>query len=248
MDALYFRVSSDRQTTENQFEDVIQIAERDRSARDWRLIREALARVVVAEERTAPGEAATGYRVVPEIAQNLARQCVYVEQGRLYKAKAKTRGLFEQMKRDAADGKFDRVLVWKVSQLGRDMPEVISTVCDLVDYGVTVFPVMSQTGPIDSTTRELLRAIRAWFAEMENHEGSEGTLAGQARAREDRKLVGRPRVILDRELIVKLRDTARKSWEEIAKTVGGSVGSVRRGYQTLKAELAACQPAAKGGL
>ena len=39
MDALYFRVSSDRQTAENQFEDLLQIAEKDGSGRDWSQIR-----------------------------------------------------------------------------------------------------------------------------------------------------------------------------------------------------------------
>ena len=39
MDALYFRVSSERQTTENQFEDLLQVAEKDGSSRDWGNIR-----------------------------------------------------------------------------------------------------------------------------------------------------------------------------------------------------------------
>jgi hypothetical protein len=55
--------------------------------------------------------------------------------------------MFEQMKRDAALRKFDRLLVWKVSRLGRDMREVIATVYELADLGVLVFPVKSQTGP-----------------------------------------------------------------------------------------------------
>ena len=35
MDALYFRVSSDRQTSENQFQDLLAVAEKDGSPRDW---------------------------------------------------------------------------------------------------------------------------------------------------------------------------------------------------------------------
>jgi hypothetical protein len=48
--------------------------------------------------------------------------------------------LFEQMKRDAAARRFDRLLVWKVSRLGRDMRELISTVYELSDLGVTMIP------------------------------------------------------------------------------------------------------------
>lgn len=42
MDGLYLRVSSERQTTENQFEDVLRVAEKDGYGRDWSQIREAL--------------------------------------------------------------------------------------------------------------------------------------------------------------------------------------------------------------
>jgi len=34
-DGLYFRVSSERQTSENQFDDLLQVAEKDGSGRDW---------------------------------------------------------------------------------------------------------------------------------------------------------------------------------------------------------------------
>jgi putative DNA-invertase from lambdoid prophage Rac len=241
VDALYFRVSSHRQTTENQIEDLVQVAERDDSGREWPLIREALAQVVIAEERSTAGGTVTLYRVVPHVAQALARQHVYVEQGRSGKAGAKNRPLFEQMKRDAAERKFDRVLVWKVSRLGRDMREVIATVYDLADHGVSVFPVKSQTGPINSTMRKLLWAIQAWFAEMENDERSEAIRAGQARARAAGALVGRPRVIFDRNAVVTLKDDAQRSWSEIAKELHVSSGSVRRAYRVLKSRPAPCQ-------
>lgn len=51
VDALYFRVSSERQTTENQFEDLLQVAEKDGSGRDWSQIRQALSDCVVEEDR-----------------------------------------------------------------------------------------------------------------------------------------------------------------------------------------------------
>ena len=46
------------------------------------------------------------YRVRPDIAAQLARECVYVEQGKSGRAGAKRRPLFEQMKRDGAARKF----------------------------------------------------------------------------------------------------------------------------------------------
>jgi hypothetical protein len=112
MDALYFRVSSQRQTTENQFEDLLSIAEKDGSGRDWARIREMLSRCVMEEHRaSANGSARVGYRLTAELAAQLADQCVYVEQGRSSKIGARQRPLFERMKRDAAVRKFDRLLV-----------------------------------------------------------------------------------------------------------------------------------------
>jgi DNA invertase Pin-like site-specific DNA recombinase len=199
MDALYFRVSSDRQTTENKFEDLLRIAEKDGSGRDWNQIRKALADCVYEEQRsTRDGGNRTIYRVRAELALELSAQCIYVEQGKSGKRRAEQRPLFEQMKRDAATRRFDRLLVWKVSRLGRDMREVITTVYELADLGVTVFPVKSQTGPITSTMGRLLWAIQAWYAEMENGERSESIRAGQARARAEGKHLGRPRRIFNR--------------------------------------------------
>jgi hypothetical protein len=62
------------------------------------------------------------------------------------------RPLFEQMKRDAALRKFERLLVWKVSRLARDMREVIATVYELADLGVTVVPIKSLGMPQKAQT------------------------------------------------------------------------------------------------
>ncbi len=102
MDALYFRVSTDRQTTENQFADLLQVAEKDGSGRDWSRIRQLLSKCVQEE---AAGDR-TVYSVNPRIVTELADRCVYMEQGRSSRKGAKSRPLFEQMKRDATLRKF----------------------------------------------------------------------------------------------------------------------------------------------
>ena len=56
----------------------------------------------------------------------------YIEQGRSGTA-GKRRPLFDRMRKDAALRKFERVLVWKVTRLGRDMRDVITTVYELAD-------------------------------------------------------------------------------------------------------------------
>src|SRR6516162_3425610 len=137
MDALYFRVSSDRQTAQNQFEDLLQVAEKDGSGRDWDKIGQALANCIYEEQLSrSDGTTRTVYRLRAEAVGELAEQCVYVEQGKSGKRGAGPRPLFERVKHDAAARRFDRLLVWKVSRLGRDMREVISTVHELADLGV----------------------------------------------------------------------------------------------------------------
>jgi DNA invertase Pin-like site-specific DNA recombinase len=233
MDALYFRVSSERQTTENQFADLLQVAEKDGSGRDWSHIREALSRCVIEEHRRGiNGTTRAVYRVDAQLAADLAQQCVYVEQGRSGKIGASQRPLFEQMKRDAAARKFDRLLVWKVSRLGRDMREVIAAVYELADLGITVIPVKSQTGPISSTMGKLLWAIQAWYAEMENSERSEAIKAGQRRARALGKHMGRPPKIFRRDEVGQLRRIGH-SWSKIAAKLGISSRTARRIYEAL---------------
>jgi Resolvase, N terminal domain len=83
------------------------------------------------------------------------------------------------------------------------MREVISTVYELADVGLTVVPVKSQTGPITSTMGKLLWAINAWDAEMENSEKSEATKAGQAGARADGKHMGGPKAVFNRNEVVR---------------------------------------------
>ena len=231
VDGLYFRVSSERQTTENQFEELLRIAEKDDSARDWCRIRQLLSHCVYAEELPClNGGIRTIYRVQAATATELAACCVYVEQGRSSKAGASRRPMFEQMKRDAALRKFDRLLVWKVSRLGRDMREVISTVYELADLGVSVLPVKSQTGPINSTMGKLLWAIQAWFAEMENDERSDAIKAGHVRARASGKQIGRPRAVFGRDEVPILRQQGL-SWRQISSKLGVSIASVRRAFR-----------------
>jgi DNA invertase Pin-like site-specific DNA recombinase len=62
MDALYFRVSSDRQTTENQFDELITAAQASDPGRDWNRIRSELGRSVIAETRTTHRGAGIGAR------------------------------------------------------------------------------------------------------------------------------------------------------------------------------------------
>ena len=241
MDALYFRVSSDRQTSENQFQDLLAVAEKDGSPRDWGQILTISPTASSRKKSGAPGPPRTVYRVNQVVADRLADQYIYVEQGKSGRKGARSRPMFERMKRDAALRKFDRLLVWKVSRLGRDMREVISTVYELADAEVTVVPVKSQTGAISSTMGKLLWAIQAWFAEMENEERVDAIKAGHERALALGKRIGRPRMVFDRDEVVRLRDQEDMSWSQIASKLGVGATTVRRAYRTSTARRRAAK-------
>src|SRR5713101_1456888 len=229
-DALYFRVSSDRQTTENQFDELLAVAQQDNNEHDWYRIRADLGRSIITDTRiTRRGLTRSVYRVDAAIAERLAKECIYVEQGRSSKRGAQKRPLFERMKRDAAQRRFTRLLVWTVSRLGRDMREVISTVYELADLGVTIVPVKSQTGPVNTAMGRLLWAIQAWYGEMENEERSENVRLGQARARAQGKEIGRPREVANdmEDRILALRANGH-GYKVIANRTGVPRSTIRR--------------------
>ncbi len=101
------------------------------------------------------------------------------------------------------------------------------------DLGVTVVPVKSQTGPINSTMGKLLWAIQAWFAEMENEERADAIKAGQERALVSGKRIGRPKAVFDRHDVVRLRDQENMSWSQIASKLDVSATTIRRAYHSL---------------
>jgi DNA invertase Pin-like site-specific DNA recombinase len=64
--------------------------------------------------------------------------------------------------------------------------------------------------------------------------------AGQDRARAEGKTIGRPRVIVPRELVAELRQSGH-SWAEIARKTGAGVGTVRRVYCDVIGAAQPCQ-------
>jgi DNA invertase Pin-like site-specific DNA recombinase len=189
-----------------------------------------LGRCILTETRTTRRRIVrTIYRVDFAIAERLAKECIYVEQGRSSKRGAQKHPLFKRMKRDASQGRFTRLLVWKVSRLGRDMREVISTVYELADLGVTIVPVKSQTGPVNTAMGRLLWAIQAWYGEMENEERSENVRLGQARARAQGKEIGRSREVASdvEQRILRLRADG-SGYKAISQATGVPRSTVRR--------------------
>jgi putative DNA-invertase from lambdoid prophage Rac len=86
----------------------------------------------------------------------------------------------------------DTVVVSKLDRLGRDAPDVLSTIKLLATLGVEV--VVLQLGKLDlaSTPGKLMLTMLAAIAEMGRDLIVERTQAGLARAKAEGKVLGRP--------------------------------------------------------
>ena len=132
---------------------------------------------------------------------------------------------------DAHRGRFAGILVWRLDRLGRSLRHLVTVVEDLLARGIEV---ISATEPhMDSTTPtgRLLRNIFASVAEYEREMIRERVVAGLRKAKASGKRIGRPRAVLNRFRIERLRAEGI-SWDEVAKCMGVSRSTLHR-YQRL---------------
>jgi len=98
-----------------------------------------------------------------------------------------------RLKRDAARGKFQLVLVFALDRLTRGGAAVIlSLVQSLKHYGVKVLSYQETWTDMPGEFAEVLYAIAGWVAKMESQRISERTKAGLARVTAQGKKLGRP--------------------------------------------------------
>jgi putative DNA-invertase from lambdoid prophage Rac len=157
----------------------------------------------------------------------------------------KRRPELERLLADAAKGKLDTVLVWKLDRFGRSVQELVANIAALDRAGVR-FIVASQgidTDKRNPTSRFLLHILAA-VAEFERDLIQERVKAGQAeymrayeagevgpgKSRESKSkrnlAAHRPRKVFARAEAVKLRKSGL-SWGAISARLGVSVSTVR---------------------
>jgi len=139
----------------------------------------------------------------------------------------KRRPAFEEMMEDARKRKFDILLVWSYDRFSRAGLKDIHYINDLNEWGVKF--VSYQESFLDTTSEmgELLLPIFAWIAKQEAKKISERTKAGLQRARSEGKSLGRPKVNVNSQEILALRQQGL-SLIEIANKIGCSKETVRR--------------------
>ena len=128
--------------------------------------------------------------------------------------------------KDAYRKRFDSVVCWDISRIGRSMKELILFLSDMKDRGIGICSVR-QGFDTSTSMGEIMFQFVGILSSWERSMIRERTLAGLERARREGKTLGRRKVTNDTMTakIIELR-TANRSIRDIASEVGVSRGTV----------------------
>ena len=128
--------------------------------------------------------------------------------------------------KDAYRKRFDSVVCWDISRIGRSMKELILFLSDMKDRGIGICSVR-QGFDTSTSMGEIMFQFVGILSSWEREMIRERTLAGLERAKREGKTLGRRKVTNDTMTakIIELR-TAKKTIRQIASEVGVSRGTV----------------------
>jgi DNA invertase Pin-like site-specific DNA recombinase len=139
------------------------------------------------------------------------------------------RPAFDAMCKAAARREFDVVMAWSVDRLGRSLQDLVGFLSEL--HALKIDLLLYQQG-LDTTTpagRAMFQMMGV-FAEFERSIMQERVRAGLARARDEGKQLGRPKInlALEKRISDALSAKGRPGVRKIAEQFGVSVGTVQR--------------------
>ena len=128
--------------------------------------------------------------------------------------------------KDGYRKKFDAVVCWDISRIGRSMKELVLFLSDMKDRNIGIVSVR-QGFDTSTSMGEIMFQFVGILSSWEREMIRERTLAGLERAKSEGKTLGRKKVINDEitTKIIELRN-AKKSIRDIASEVGVSRGTV----------------------
>ncbi|MER8484251.1 recombinase family protein [Mesorhizobium sp. M1322] len=131
-------------------------------------------------------------------AKNWKIVSVYLDEGISGTKGRDRRPAYDQMLKDAVRAKFDVLMSWDVSRLGRSLTGLVAALEELHSQNIDLY--LHQQA-IDTTTPagKAMFQMTGVFAEFERSMIRERVLAGLARARAKGKTLGRPRVEIDQQ-------------------------------------------------
>jgi DNA invertase Pin-like site-specific DNA recombinase len=142
--------------------------------------------------------------------------------------KTSDRPQFKAMMKAASMREFDLVLFWSLDRLSREgVLATLNHLQTLTSYVVGWKSFTEQYLDSCGVFRDAVLSILATIARQERIRISERTLAGLERARKQGKAIGRPRLVVDRQRVHKLR-AAGYSLPAIAREMGLALTTVAR--------------------
>ena len=152
-----------------------------------------------------------------------------------------SRPALDRLMADAAQRKFDCIVVYKIDRFGRSVLHLNQQLAALTSYGVR-FIATSQSLDTDekNPTSRLLLQILASVAEFEREMIRERTLSGIKAARAAGKIIGRPRRVFRRDEVVRLRDEQGLSWRAIGAKLDIPAMTAVDAYKTFNTENGTC--------
>ena len=190
--AIYLRVSTSSQSTENQLLDLQKVATQN----DWDVVG------------------------------------VYTDEGVSGRHGRDKRPQFDALMKDAYQKKFQVIMSWDVSRLGRSLKHLVEFMEDIQAKGIDLF--LLQNG-IDTTTPSgrAMFGMLSVFSSFEREMISERVKSGLERAKAEGKILGRPTNMNDglRASIKLLREQGL-GIKRIATTIGCGVGTVYKALET----------------
>jgi DNA invertase Pin-like site-specific DNA recombinase len=143
------------------------------------------------------------------------------------------RPAFDAMCKDATRRQFDMVMAWSVDRLGRSLQHLVGFLGEIHALGVDLY--LHQQGINTATpTGKAMFQMSGVFAEFERAMIQERVRAGLARAKDEGKTLGRPRIEADTETAIrKALKKGDRGMRKVAAELGVGVGTVQR----VKAEM-----------
>jgi len=132
---------------------------------------------------------------------------------------AEKRPQFQAMLAAASRREFDLVLFWSLDRFSREgVLPTLKHLEVLTSYGVAWKSYTEQYFDSCGIFRDAVISIAATLAKQERLKISERTVAGLERAREQGRVGGRPKLVVDRDQVRRLREEG-KSLREVADTM-----------------------------
>jgi putative DNA-invertase from lambdoid prophage Rac len=131
------------------------------------------------------------------------------------------RQAFKEMLDIIKSDSVDAILVYELSRVGRTFWDTLDAIKAIEEYAplISCSPRETFLQSTEPSIRRLMIGILTWVAEREREMLVQRTKDGMRRAKESGKSIGRPQVLIDKNILIKLlADNAPRS--RIAKDLG----------------------------